>query len=42
MRSLVGKPIDFYSCFISYSTKDDDFAQRLYADLGEERPVLEV
>ncbi|MGA3325515.1 MAG: toll/interleukin-1 receptor domain-containing protein [Terriglobia bacterium] len=33
MRSLVGKPIDFYSCFISYSTKDDDFAQRLYADL---------
>jgi hypothetical protein len=33
MRSLVGKAIDFYSCFISYSTKDDDFAQRLYADL---------
>ncbi len=31
MRSLVGKPIDFYSCFISYSSKDDDFAQRLYA-----------
>jgi hypothetical protein len=33
MRSLVGKAIDFYSCFISYSTKDGDFAQRLYADL---------
>ena len=33
MRSLVGKAIDFYSCFISYSSKDDDFAQRLYADL---------
>lgn len=33
MRSLVGKSIDFYSCFICYSTKDDDFAQRLYADL---------
>jgi hypothetical protein len=33
MRSLVGKPIEFYSCFISYSSKDDDFAQRLYADL---------
>ena len=33
MRSLVGKAIEFYSCFISYSTKDDDFAQRLYADL---------
>ncbi|MGA3326924.1 MAG: toll/interleukin-1 receptor domain-containing protein [Terriglobia bacterium] len=33
MRSLVGKPIDYYSCFISYSSQDDDFAQRLYADL---------
>jgi hypothetical protein len=25
--------IDFYSCFISYSSKDEDFAKRLYADL---------
>src|SRR5208337_2200375 len=33
MKSLVGKAIDFYSCFISYSNKDDDFAQRLHADL---------
>jgi hypothetical protein len=33
MKSLVGKAIDYYSCFISYSSKDDDFAQRLYADL---------
>ena len=33
MRSLVGKAIDFYSCFISCSSEDDDFAQRLYADL---------
>ena len=33
MRSLVGKPFDFYSCFISYSSKDQDFAQRLYNDL---------
>jgi hypothetical protein len=24
---------EFYSCFISYSTKDQDFADRLYADL---------
>jgi uncharacterized protein YjbI with pentapeptide repeats len=32
-RSLVGIAIDYYSCFISYSSKDDDFAQRLYADL---------
>ena len=33
MRSLVGKPIEFYSCFISYSSKDLDFAQRLHNDL---------
>lgn len=32
-RSLVGRPIEFYSCFISYSTKDQVFADRLYADL---------
>ena len=33
--SLVGslKPIDFYSCFISCSSKDQSFAERLYADL---------
>jgi uncharacterized protein YjbI with pentapeptide repeats len=31
--SLVGIPIEFYSCFISHSTKDQDFAERLYADL---------
>ena len=33
MRSLVGKPIEFYSCFISYSSKDEEFAERLHADL---------
>jgi hypothetical protein len=33
IRSLVASPIDFYSCFISYSSKDDEFAQRLHADL---------
>ena len=27
------EPIQFYSSFISYSTKDDEFAHRLYADL---------
>ncbi len=32
-KSLVTNPIQFYSCFISYSTKDQDFADRLYADL---------
>lgn len=33
MRSLIIKPIDYYSCFISYSSKDEAFAKRLYADL---------
>jgi hypothetical protein len=33
MRSLVAKPIEYYTCFISYSSKDQDFAERLYADL---------
>jgi uncharacterized protein YjbI with pentapeptide repeats len=32
-KSLVANPIEFYSCFISYSTKDQTFADRLYADL---------
>jgi uncharacterized protein YjbI with pentapeptide repeats len=32
-KSLVSSPIQFYSCFISYSTKDQTFADRLYADL---------
>jgi len=35
MKSLVENPIEFYSCFISYSSKDDDFAQRLHADLRQ-------
>jgi uncharacterized protein YjbI with pentapeptide repeats len=33
IRALVSKPIEYYSCFISYSSKDDAFAKRLYADL---------
>ena len=33
IRSLVGKAIEYYTCFISYSSKDQDFAERLYADL---------
>jgi hypothetical protein len=33
MRALVGHPVEFYSCFISYSTKDQDFADRLHSDL---------
>ena len=33
MGSLTGKALEFYSCFISYSSKDQEFADRLYADL---------
>lgn len=33
MHSLVGAAFEFYSCFISYSAKDQEFAERLYADL---------
>jgi hypothetical protein len=33
MKSLVGRPFEFYSCFISYSSKDQEFAERLHADL---------
>jgi hypothetical protein len=35
-KSLVGSAIEFYSCFISYSTEDQEFADRLYADLQAE------
>jgi uncharacterized protein YjbI with pentapeptide repeats len=33
IRTLIVKPIDYYTCFISYSSKDEVFAKRLYADL---------
>lgn len=36
MRSLVGQPVDFYSCFISYSTKDEEFAKHLHARLQQD------
>jgi len=34
-RSLIGamSPVEFCSCFISYSSKDQEFAERFYADL---------
>lgn len=32
-RSLRGKAFEFYSCFISHSTKDQHFCARLHADL---------
>ena len=33
VRSLAGHELRFYSCFISYSTADQDFADRLHGDL---------
>lgn len=33
VRSLVVNPIEFHSCFISYSSIDQQFAERLHADL---------
>ncbi len=32
-KSLIANPIEFYSCFMSYSTRDQDFADCLYTDL---------
>jgi uncharacterized protein YjbI with pentapeptide repeats len=38
LPSLIGAQdvIQYYSCFISYSTKDDDFARRLYSRMRDE------
>jgi len=33
MGSLTGKALEFYSCFISYSTKDQEFAERVHEHL---------
>ena len=33
ISSLSGEAFDYYSCFISHSSKDQDFAQQLYTDL---------
>ena len=33
LPTLLQQPIQFHSCFISYSTKDQDFADSLHADL---------
>jgi TIR domain/Pentapeptide repeats (8 copies) len=32
-KSLIRRPFEFYSCFISYSSKDQEFVERLYTDL---------
>jgi len=33
LPSLLGQAIQYYSCFISYSSRDQDFANRIHADL---------
>lgn len=33
LRTETDTALEFYSCFISYSSKDNEFAKRLYADL---------
>ncbi len=30
---MIGNPIQYHSCFISYSNKDEEFAKKLYEDL---------
>ena len=37
LPSIVGllRPIQFYSCFISYSSSDDDFAKRLHSKMRD-------
>jgi len=36
IESLTGQAIQFFSCFISHSTKDKEFIDRIYADLRKE------
>src|SRR5208337_2690214 len=33
MQSLLSKPIEFYSCFISHSSLDREFVEKLKADV---------
>ena len=35
-HALFQEPIQYYTCFISYSSKDEAFAKRLYSDLQSE------
>ena len=35
VHSLVSHPIKYYTCFISYSSQDNTFSHRLYADLQQ-------
>jgi hypothetical protein len=36
LPSLLSIPIQYYSCFINYSHKDEEFVRRLHADLQNE------
>src|SRR5262245_24754189 len=36
IKSLTGASLEFYSCFISYTSADETFAKRLHADLRGE------
>ena len=36
LPSLLEKPFEFYSCFISYSTTDQEFCERLHARMRQE------
>ena len=47
LPSFRGDAIRFYSCFVSYSSKDQEFAERLHADLQSkgvklDRPFTKV
>jgi hypothetical protein len=42
LPSLLSQPIQFYSCFISYSTKDQLFVERLHADLQKQKRSMLV
>lgn len=33
LPSILNQPVQFYSCFISYSTRDQGFAERIHSDL---------
>ncbi len=35
LPSLTGEAIQYYSCFISYASQDNEFAERLHADLQD-------
>ncbi len=35
LPNIFGESIQFYSCFISYASANDDFAKRFHADLQD-------